>query len=237
MNDRDRALKIRAGRAILFPLSVVNCSDWGKDPKENDAMKHVFVMGGLVLLLAAPLAEAQKGKKAAKPGAVADADMVRSGSFVGRLLEAPGPGGDFNVEIVSQTVVPKQGKAQRGRPAAVNYQTRSTKNTVTFHALPDMKVRLKTPAAAFTEKGDIKKYTPAELSQLKGKDTSLPGYEANLADLHPGQIVRIHQKRAAPAKEGDLTLGTAHRKVVTMIMVLGEGQATQGTPAAKSKKK
>ncbi len=66
----------------------------------------------------------------------------------------------------------------------------STKD-VEFHAMDQFKVRLDQPASAFDDKGNIKKYTPAELSELKGKDKTLPGYEGTADSLQTGQRVKV----------------------------------------------
>ena len=65
---------------------------------------------------------------------------------------------------------------------------------------------------AFDDKGDIKKYTPAELKELKGKDANLAGYESTAENLKTGQVVQVILKRHqapkpppadAPKKDAD----------------------------------
>jgi hypothetical protein len=58
----------------------------------------------------------------------------------------------------------------------------------------------------FDDDGKVKKYTDAELKELKGKKTNLPGYEGKLEDLKIGQIVKVTLVYIAPkadAKKDD----------------------------------
>jgi len=73
---------------------------------------------------------------------------------------------------------------------------------IDFQAADDMKVRCMFPPPAFDEKGNFKKYTAKELKELKG-DSNLPGYEAAMDALKPGQTVKVYLAKAkanAPAK-------------------------------------
>jgi hypothetical protein len=56
-------------------------------------------------------------------------------------------------------------------------------------------VRLKDPPAQFDDKGLIKKYTRAELKQLKGEHPELPGYPGDYTNLKNGQTVIVYFKR------------------------------------------
>ena len=67
---------------------------------------------------------------------------------------------------------------------------------IDFQAADDMKVRAMFPPPAFDEKGNFKKYTPKELKELKG-DGNLPGYEAAMDALKPGQTVKVYLAKAA----------------------------------------
>jgi hypothetical protein len=71
---------------------------------------------------------------------------------------------------------------------------------VDFQAEEKVVVRTKQTPAAFDEKGNIKKYTPAEMRELKGKDPSLPGYESSVENLKPGQLIQVTLKRHQAAK-------------------------------------
>jgi hypothetical protein len=50
----------------------------------------------------------------------------------------------------------------------------------------------------FDDDGKVKKYTDAELKELKGKKTSLPGYEGKLEDLKVNQTIRVTLVYVAP---------------------------------------
>jgi hypothetical protein len=77
----------------------------------------------------------------------------------------------------------------------------ATKN-VDFHAADDMKIRYTQLPSVYDDKGNIRKYTKKELKELKGKDTSLPGYEGTLANLQVNQTVQVTlAPRKAPPKK------------------------------------
>ena len=46
----------------------------------------------------------------------------------------------------------------------------------------------------FDDEGKVKKYTEAELKELRGKKTNLPGYEGKVDDLKVGQTVKVTVK-------------------------------------------
>jgi len=113
----------------------------------------------------------------------------------------------------------------------------------------------------YDDMGNPKTYTKAQLAELKGKDTTKPGYTAKLEDLQPGQEVVVYltkpkktaTKAVAPAKKEDgddekkpavvaeLGAGPAHmdRPMVTTILMTKEmpsGLGAPAQPAAKKKK-
>lgn len=63
----------------------------------------------------------------------------------------------------------------------------------------------------YDDMGNVKQYTKAQLADLKGKDSSRPGYNAKFEDLTPGQEVTLYLSRPsavkkaapAPAKKAD----------------------------------
>ena len=55
----------------------------------------------------------------------------------------------------------------------------------------------------FDDEGKVKKYTPAEVTELRGKKLGLPGYEAKLDDLKVGQTVKVTLTRVFPPKKDD----------------------------------
>jgi hypothetical protein len=116
--------------------------------------------------------------------------------------------------------------------------------SVDFQMGDDAKVRIMTLPSRFDDDGKVKAYTDEEKTALKGKDTTLPGYEAKLADLKIGDLVRIRlfhsmaakandpgaadaTKDAAPPDKDtpkDTTLAKPKAKV-TLIVILNEDQA------------
>jgi hypothetical protein len=118
------------------------------------------------------------------------------------------------------------------------------KKDVDFHTADGVKVRALTLPIKFDDKGDIKKYTEDEKKQLRGKDASLPGYEAKLEDLKTGQFIKVtlarhkEDKKDADkdkdAKDKDAK-ETTHKLEVTLI-VIGEDGADAGKPTDGKKK-
>lgn len=71
------------------------------------------------------------------------------------------------------------------------YKVSIATKDVEFHAADNLKIRLAEPASIYDDKGNIKKYTAAELKEMKGKDSKLPGYEGSAESLAVGQKVRV----------------------------------------------
>jgi hypothetical protein len=78
------------------------------------------------------------------------------------------------------------------------FRVKSVEKDVELDLAEDVKVRARQPAQQFDEKGNIKRYTPQELKELRG-DGKLPGYAAELSDLQPGQTVLVKVVRRKPA--------------------------------------
>jgi hypothetical protein len=77
----------------------------------------------------------------------------------------------------------------------------TNKKDIDFHAAEDVKVRTLNPPVTFDDKGNVKKYTAAELKELKGKDSNLPGYESSFDQLQTGQVLKVTLARTKePAK-------------------------------------
>lgn len=128
------------------------------------------------------------------------------------------------------------------------YQVVPVTREVDFQGDANVKVRTKVLPDQFDEKGNIKKYTPGELSALKGKDRNLIGYESSVEALQPGQIVLVslhsHKKSHSAAvskkdkaddKEADSSI--EHKMQVTMIVILKDGDGLPGAIAPSKQKK
>lgn len=88
-------------------------------------------------------------------------------------------------------------------PAAAAHKANNQNKThvVTVHtdfqleAGDNIPVRVLHPPAKFDEKGNIKKYSSAELKQLKGDRKDLPGYPVDYNSLKTGQAVLVYMSR------------------------------------------
>lgn len=71
-----------------------------------------------------------------------------------------------------------------------------------IQVMDDAVIRMRSPRADFDDKGRPKKYTKAELKELKGSDPKLPGYNADFGDISTDQIVVIQlvRKKTPPIK-------------------------------------
>jgi hypothetical protein len=133
------------------------------------------------------------------------------------------------------------------------YQVVQVKRDFDFQAEEKIKVRLKNPPEQFDEKGFVKKYSPAELSELKGKDKSLIGYESSGEALKPGQTVLVNLRAHKPAKsttaptpaakkdkdaeKKETDSAVAHKMQATMIVILQDGDAASDSTRQPKKNK
>jgi hypothetical protein len=90
------------------------------------------------------------------------------------------------------------------------YKVVSATKNVDFHATDDVKVRYMQLPPLYDDKGNIRRYTRQELKDLKGKDTSLPGYEGSLSNLQVNQVVQVTlaPKKAPPKNSSSSTLSS-----------------------------
>jgi hypothetical protein len=137
-------------------------------------------------------------------------------------------------------------RAQQNSIRVVN-----AKQKIDFQAEENVKVRTATLPSAFDDKGNIKKYTPAELRELKGKDSHLAGYESSVENLKPGQTVQVvlkhhHPKPAGPspsqkdldkdAEKEKAKEGVAEKKMqAQVIIIMDDGGSGDGTPTRSKK--
>jgi hypothetical protein len=80
------------------------------------------------------------------------------------------------------------------------FRVREKQEDLTLILADEVKVRSADVPEPFDSKGNIRKYTPEELKDLKGPE-NLPGYRAELTDLRPGQRVLVQlavRRKAAP---------------------------------------
>jgi len=70
-----------------------------------------------------------------------------------------------------------------------------------MEAIDKAVVRRQNPPVEYDSKGNLKKYSRDELDRLRGKDKTLPGYEATFLDLQNGQFVKAYLSKSQPAKK------------------------------------
>jgi hypothetical protein len=106
------------------------------------------------------------------------------------------------------------------------YSVKSTDIDFQFSAGADMKVRTANPVV-FDDKGKPKKLsqlTKKERDELKGPDKSLPGYNAEMNDVHPDQYVTVYlpkKKAGKTTAKDDKPLADTKREAV-MLLILGD---------------
>jgi hypothetical protein len=122
---------------------------------------------------------------------------------------------------------------------------------VACQAAEDVQVRTLRPPAGFDDKGNIKKYTAAELRELKGKHPNLPGYEATADLLKPGMTVQVTlatphvPKSSAGEKDKDAPRGrpghedpkTGKTKQAQVIVILDDTSADGSSAPSKLRTK
>lgn len=64
---------------------------------------------------------------------------------------------------------------------------------VSFIVTEDAKIRTRIIPTIYDDRGNLKKPSPKELADLKGKDKNLPGYESEFGNLKRDQVLLIHQ--------------------------------------------
>jgi hypothetical protein len=98
-----------------------------------------------------------------------------------------------------------------------------------FHAADKMVVRFLQPPVIYDDKGERKKFTQLDLQEMRGLDPNVPGYEAKLSDLQPGQVVRVTLRPAPAPAAGASKAATSDDKekakpapkmVVTMALIV-----------------
>jgi len=92
----------------------------------------------------------------------------------------------------------QQQAAQALRPGG-GVKLQMVKKEFEFQADEKARVRLMSLPQEFDDRGKPKSYTAAELRELKGSNTSLPGYQSSFENLSPGQVVKVHVASARRA--------------------------------------
>lgn len=98
------------------------------------------------------------------------------------------------------------------------FRIREVKKSITLPLADDVKVRYPRPPEAFDNKGRIKRYTPAELRELKGPG-NLPGFPSDRSILTSGQTVYVCIAR--PVRRKGEPRG-ATKPVISLVLVVAE---------------
>jgi hypothetical protein len=107
-----------------------------------------------------------------------------------------------------------------------------------YTSMDDVKVRLTDPPVAYDDKGNIKKRTAKELTELKGDpkdpDSKLPGYPGAFTDLRTGSYVKVTlvKKKEAPhtgpkPKDADPVVKDDNLPEASLIEILPDPMAPQ----------
>jgi hypothetical protein len=183
-----------------------------------------------VLLLAGSAFAQKKGDKDADKdsdkGKPAD-KWVKAGVLTGKILAVYEDKRKMRVQVPIIVAKPNAGAANQYQQAQVSYAAavarrdfnaarqhqreivqaqqsmvtyESQNKEVEVQAQDDVVVRFANPKADYDDKGKLKKYTKAELKEMKGSDPKLPGYQAEFSDVQVEQVVQltIVRKKGAP---------------------------------------
>jgi hypothetical protein len=183
----------------------------------------------LILLSDAPPAGAQKIPGAEKDMDKNTEKMVKAGVLVGKILtifedkrkirlQVTVPvtkidEGQLNAVAQAQQRLAQArlkrdvGAMQQAQRDLVQAQARLCKvenvtRDLDLEARDDVVVRTARPKEDFDDKGRIKRYSAAELKQLKGPDAKAPGYRADFSDVATQQIIQVTlvKKKGAPPR-------------------------------------
>src|SRR5262249_30403958 len=107
------------------------------------------------------------------------------------------------------------------------FRVASNRKDVDIEMASDVKVRLMQLPANYDENGNLLQSTPQQLKELKGTNSSLPGYEGKTENLSPGQTVKVTlaRKKSVPmekGKEKDKELPVESTLHATMIVIVSE---------------
>jgi hypothetical protein len=116
---------------------------------------------------------------------------------------------------------------------------------ISFQMADDVAVRILNLPIEYDDKGEMKKLTPDEIKERKGKDPKMIGFASSPADLKGGQIVRITLERRQPnmgnadknAKEDKDKPAAGPPNEVTMVIILDESGVGNDSPGQRKPKK
>jgi hypothetical protein len=220
------------------------------------------------MLLTAPMVQAQKkkDKDKDKDKDTTSEKMIRAGILLGKVaaiyedkrkirlqvtvsLPKLNTGALYNIQSAQRQLIQArlsgnlvgmiQAQQSLARAQATLYTLEQKTQDVELEALDDVVVRTLRPRDEFDEKGKPKKFTKAELKEMKGPDPKVPGYKAEFGDVSSDQIIQVtlvKKKATGPApkvvgrkgkvKDGDadaaLDLLGDNMPQISMIMIVME---------------
>jgi len=113
------------------------------------------------------------------------------------------------------------------------FKVATTTHDFEVQAAEDVKVRILQLPDAFDEKGNAKKYTAQELKDLKGSNTSLPGYTSEFANLKNGQTVTVTISKKKPETKDKDAKADDKTPLVSMIVITKDVVDKGGTDTKK----
>jgi hypothetical protein len=139
-------------------------------------------------------------------------------------------------------------KMQQFEARLVNQETKALNNAFKvsrehkdfdLDSTANVVVRYRELPQEYDDKGNPKKYTAAELKELKGKNPDLPGYAADFDKLQPGQTVQVTLAKPKADKEKDKDKNAADLKKpqVSMVVIVAEAPPPKDPPAKGKKNK
>jgi len=137
---------------------------------------------------------------------------------------------------------PAQANAATAKKAAAQPKLVTLHTKFDVQAAETVTVRLFQPPPKFDEKGNIQKYTRADLKKLKGDHPELPGYPGEFGDLKNGQMVVAYFGRASADAASTSSLATkdkpeagANTTPKSANDVADSSPSSAGKPATASK--
>jgi hypothetical protein len=110
-------------------------------------------------------------------------------------------------------------QAAQNMGSANLFTLKEVQKDLEFDTVDETKYRTAAPPVAFDDKGNPRKYTSAELKELKGTE-HLPGYTADRDALHVGQAVVVTAARRKLAKGEKET--AEEKPIATVIVIVGD---------------
>ncbi len=132
--------------------------------------------------------QAQEGNQAVQNAARQQQQLAR------QIYQRP----NQNQNPIQQARRMQQQAAQARRPGGGGKLQMANKE-FEFQADEKARVRLLNLPQEFDDRGKPKAYTATELRELKGSNTSLPGYQSSFENLSPGQVVKLYVASARRA--------------------------------------